>query len=144
MSPQVEEIGQSASRQSASFDAANTALDILLIGDDESETAKIAAVFAGMDFAVKSLSFKDNVHNYIPGALKAIYLVMEDVNEQAFGAAIKISASCSLPLIAAGPGWTRTKVIKAVKYGIRDILLTPASKADIEENITNNLLKLAA
>ncbi len=143
-SPQFEEIGQSATRQPASFDAANTALDILLIGDDESETAKIAAVFAGMDFAVKSLSFKDNVHNYIPGALKAIYLVMENVNEQAFGAAIKISASCSLPLIAAGPGWTRTKVIKAVKYGIRDILLTPASKADIEENITNNLLKLAA
>jgi chemotaxis protein CheY-P-specific phosphatase CheC len=143
-SSQVEETGQSATRQPASFDVANTALDILLIGDDESETAKIAAVFTRMDFAVKSLSFKDNVHNYIPGALKAIYLVMEDVNEQAFGAAIKISASCSLPLIAAGPGWTRTKVIKAVKYGIRDILLTPASKADIEENITNNLLKLAA
>jgi len=143
-SPQVEEIGQSATRQPTKLDVANTDLDILLIGDDESETAKIAGVLAGMDFAVKSLSFKDNVHNYIPGTLKAIYLVMQDVNEQAFGAAIKISASCSLPLIAAGPGWTRTKVIKAVKYGIRDILLTPASEADIEENVTNNLLKLAA
>ena len=118
--------------------------DILLIGDDEAESAKIAAVLEGMDFAVKALSFKDNVHNYIPGELKAIYLVMHDVNEQAFGAAIKISSSCTVPIIAAGPAWTRTKVIKAVKYGIRDILLTPSSKSDIEENVTNNLLKLAA
>jgi hypothetical protein len=93
---------------------------------------------------VKLLSFKDNVHKYIPGQLKAIYLVMRDVNEQAFGMAIKVSAAASLPLIAAGPGWTRTKVIKAVKYGVRDILLTPASKEDIEENITNNLMSLAA
>jgi chemotaxis protein CheY-P-specific phosphatase CheC len=118
--------------------------DILLIGDDEAEAAKISAVLRGMGYAVKSLSFKDNVHNYIPGDLKAIYLVMKDVNEQAFGAAIKISSACSLPLVAAGPGWTRTKVIKAVKYGIGDILLTPASKEDIAENVSSNLLKLAA
>lgn len=118
--------------------------DILLIGDDEAEAAKIASVLQGMGFSVKSLSFKDNVHNYLPGQLKAIYLVMKDVNEQAFGAAIKVSSACSLPLIAAGPGWTRTKVIKAVKYGVLDILLTPAAKEDIEENVTNNLLKLAA
>ncbi len=141
---QVEEVGQLSTTQVGRLEKSNAALDILLIGDDEVESAKIAAVLGGMDFAVKSLSFKDNVHNYIPGELKAIYLVMKDVNEQAFGAAIKISASCSLPLIAAGPGWTKTKVIKAVKYGIRDILLTPASKADIEENVTNNLLQLAA
>jgi chemotaxis protein CheY-P-specific phosphatase CheC len=118
--------------------------DILLIGDDEAEAAKIASVLQGMGFSVKSLSFKDNVHNYLPGRLKAIYLVMKDVNEQAFGAAIKVSSACSLPLIAAGPGWTRTKVMKAVKYGVLDILLTPAAKEDIEENVANNLLKLAA
>ncbi len=141
---QVEEVGQSATQTVGRLETSTRALDILLIGDDEAESAKIAAVLGGMDFSVKSLSFKDNVHNYIPGELKAIYLVMKDVNEQVFGAAIKISASCSLPLIAAGPGWTRTKVIKAVKYGVRDILLTPASKADIEENVTNNLLQLAA
>jgi chemotaxis protein CheY-P-specific phosphatase CheC len=118
--------------------------DILLIGDDEAEAAKITTVLSGMGYAVKSLSFKDNVHHYIPGELKAIYLVMREVNEQAFGAAIKITSACSLPLVAAGPGWTRTKVIKAVKYGIRDILLTPASTQEITENASANLLRLAA
>ena len=74
----------------------------------------------------------------------AVYLVMREVNEQAFGVAIKVSSSCSVPLIAAGPAWTKSKVFKAVKYGVRDILLTPASREDIEENVAKNLVKLAA
>ncbi len=137
---------EGAGGQDAEILASRTGVapDILLVGDDEAEAAKIAAVLSGMGYAVKSLSFKDSVHHYIPGELKAIYLVMREVNEQAFGAAIKISSSCSLPLVAAGPGWTRTKVIKAVKYGIKDILLTPASKQEITENASSNLLKLAA
>lgn len=118
-------------------------LDILVVGDDEPEVEKIAAVLDNAGYFVKTLSFKDNLHNYIPGNLRAIYLVMRDVNEQAFGVAIKVSSACSVPLIAAGPGWTRTKVIKAVKYGVRDILMTPAAEGDITENVNNNLLELA-
>lgn len=119
-------------------------LDILVVGDDETEATKIAGVLGQSGYLVKTLSFKDNLHNYIPGNLRAIYLVMKDVNEQVFGVAIKVSSACSVPLIAAGPDWTRTKVIKAVKYGVRDILLTPASKEEIEENVNNNLFELAA
>lgn len=139
-------VASAAAQQAASVvpSVARATPDILLVGDDEAESAKIAGVLEGLGHVVKRLSFKDNVHNYLPGELRAIYLVMQNVNEQAFGAAIKISAACNLPLIAAGPGWTRSKVIKAVRYGIRDILLTPASANDIEENIANNLLKLAA
>lgn len=118
--------------------------DILVVGDDEAEAVKIAGVLEKSGFLVKVLSFKDNLHNYMPGNLKAVYLVMRVVNEQAFGVAIKVSSACSVPLIAAGPGWTRTKVIKAVKYGVQDILLTPASHDDIEENVNNNLFELAA
>ncbi|MGB3222093.1 MAG: hypothetical protein WBB23_04750 [Desulforhopalus sp.] len=118
--------------------------DILVVGDDEAEAVKIAGVLENSGFLVKVLSFKDNLHNYMPGNLKAVYLVMRVVNEQAFGVAIKVSSACSVPVIAAGPGWTRTKVIKAVKYGVQDILLTPASHEDIEENVNNNLFELAA
>ncbi len=118
--------------------------DILVVGDDEMEVHKIAEVLRQSGYAIKVLSFKDNLHSYLPGNLKAIYLVMREVNEQAFGIAIKVSSACSVPLIAAGPGWTRMKVIKAVKYGIRDILLTPAAEKDIRDNVSSNLLELAA
>ncbi len=138
------EPGEAAESSTEAPDAVSHGLDILLIGDDEAESSKIADVLGNLGYSVKSLTFKDNLHSYIPGQLKAVYLVMNDVNEQAFGAAIKVSSACSLPIVAAGAEWTRSKVIKAVKYGVRDILLTPASKEEIEENVANNLLKLAA
>jgi CheY-specific phosphatase CheX len=119
-------------------------LDILIIGDDEATAETMVSTFLDLGYRVKKLSFKDNIHDYVPGELKAVYLVMHEVNEQVFGSVIKISAACNLPLVAAGPGWTRSKVIKAVKYGVRDILLTPASTDQIRESINSNLLEMAA
>jgi chemotaxis protein CheY-P-specific phosphatase CheC len=118
--------------------------DILIISDDHGEGNKISTVLVSMGYAVKLLSFKDNALNYIPGQLKAVFLVMREVNEQAFGIAIKLNTASNLPLIAAGPGWTRTKVIKAVRYGVCDILLTPATADDIQEKASRNLLQMAA
>jgi len=118
--------------------------DILLIGDDEVEVAKLKNVFGSRGYGVRVLSFKDNIYDFISGELKAVYLVTREIDEQALGVAIKVNSACSLPIIVAAPGWTREKVIKAVKYGAKDILLTPAAVADIEENIANNLTNFAA
>ncbi len=118
--------------------------DILLIGDDDNEAEKLAGVLQERGYTVCSLSYKDSVNSYISRELRAVYLVMREVNEQAFGMAIKVSSACSVPLVAAGPAWTKSKVFKAVKYGVRDILLTPASREDIEDNVARNLVKLAA
>jgi chemotaxis protein CheY-P-specific phosphatase CheC len=125
-------------------DSTRTSLDILIVGDDESVASSMTSVLTEMGYSARTLSFKDNIHDYIPGELKAIYLVMNEVNEQGFGSAIKIHSACTLPIIAVGPEWTKTKVIKAVKYGVRDILMTPASTDDIRQNINNNLLEMAA
>lgn len=136
--------GTDALQRSQKVTGERESLDILIVGDDEATAATIASTVLDLGYRVKKLSFKDNIHDYVPGELKAVYLVMHEVNEQVFGTVIKISAACNLPLVAAGPGWTRSKVIKAVKYGVRDILLTPASAEQIKENINNNLLDMAA
>jgi chemotaxis protein CheY-P-specific phosphatase CheC len=125
-------------------DVSSVAADILVISDDELEAAKLIGVLEERGYQVRHLTFKDNVHNHISGELRAVYLVMREVNEQTFGMAIKVSSSCRVPLIAAGPAWTKSKVFKAVKYGVGDILLTPATREDIVENVENNLVKLAA
>jgi chemotaxis protein CheY-P-specific phosphatase CheC len=119
-------------------------VDILIISDDEVASAHLAAGAEECGFSIRKVSFKDNIKSAITSELKAIYIVMREVDEKAFGMAIRVSSSSSLPLIAAGPGWTRSKVIKAVKYGVNDILLTPATNDDIKENIENNLLQMAA
>ncbi|MDD3815507.1 MAG: hypothetical protein PHZ02_12780 [Desulfocapsaceae bacterium] len=133
-----------ARAEEESTEALGRGVDILVVSDDVRETEKVTDVLAQRHLRVKVLSFKENVTDYLPGEVKAVFLVMTNVNEQGFAMAIKIKAASSLPLIAAGPGWTRSKVITAVKYGVDDILLTPASSDDIAEKIENISIKLAA
>ncbi len=118
--------------------------EFLVISNDETECSKIETVFNDCGIAYKVLDYKENVSNDLPGEVKAVFLVMKSVDEKGLGAAIKISAVSSLPLIAVGSEWTRTKVIKAVKYGVDDILLTPASDDDILGKINSLQTKKAA
>lgn len=118
--------------------------DILVISDDEAAATAIAAGAQTKGYRIRCIGYGDDVRSAITPELKTVYLVMREVNEQAFGIAINVRAASTLPLIAAGPGWTRSKVIKAVKYGVSDILLTPATPANVEENLSNNLARMAA
>jgi len=118
--------------------------EFLIVSNDSGECSKISAVLNGRGVAFKVLDYKESASDYLPGEVKAVFLVMAEVDEKGLGAAIKISSASSLPLIAVGPGWTKTKVIKAVKYGVDDILLTPASDAEIEEKIDSVSAQIAA
>ncbi len=119
--------------------------DILIITDTDAEAANIAAVLEGRGYHARILHFKDPLHNHLTTSIRLVFLVMAEVSEQGFGVAIKISASgIPVPLVAAGPAWTRTLVLKAVRYGADDILITPASAEDIQEKLDANLTRKAA
>ncbi len=118
--------------------------EFLLVSNDGEACSRITSVLNERETTYKVLDYKASVSDYLPGEVKAIFLIMTEVDEKGLGVAIKISAASSLPLIAAGPEWTRTKVIKAVKYGVDDILLTPASDDDIIEKINSVQAKMAA
>jgi chemotaxis protein CheY-P-specific phosphatase CheC len=119
--------------------------DVLLFTDDDNEAGRITDVLAEMGYGCRTLHFKDSVNSVLTPRIQMVFLVMQEASEQGFGVAIKISsAGLSVPLVAAGPTWTRTMVLKAVKYGACDILITPSSPDDIREKIENNLAKKAA
>ena len=133
-------MGATPTSPAVSFEPA----DILVVSEDEATANLLASEASVRGFAVRKISFTDNIRSALTPELRAVYLVMREVTEQAFGIAINVRGSSTLPLIAAGPAWTRSKVIKAVKYGINDILLTPATNQDVAENLDNNLAKKAA
>jgi len=119
--------------------------DILIFTDDDSEGGSIAAALQQMGYVPRVLHFKDSVNSVLTAHIQMIFLVMQEVSEQGFGVAIKISsAGISVPLVAAGPAWTRTLVLKAVKYGACDILITPSSPTDVRDKTETNLVKRAA
>lgn len=114
---------------------------IVIICDDEplshhfvdslSKSEKQTIVFNSSD------SFNELRKKTVLGA----FFVMTKVSEQSFATMIKIRAEVPQhsPLIVAGPQWTRSDVLKAVRYGASDILVTPASGEEICEKTKTNL-----
>ena len=72
-----------------------------------------------------------------------IFLIMAQVGEKGFAAAIKLQAAGRPlpPIIFAGSKWTRSAVLRAVKYGAKDILILPASGDDIQDKVTRHIKK---
>ncbi len=122
----------------------NATGNVLIISDSDPESERIYQILDSQGIAAVQLHFRDNVNDYLPGAFQAVLLVMSDVDEQSLGMAIKISTSCSLPLIAIGYSWTRSKVFKAIKYGVSDIILAPVTEEDVSRKITDHISSLAA
>ncbi len=135
---------EQAYQRSGDASAGGKNKDILIISDSEHDLQQITDVIERYGYTRMVLSFRDSVNEYLPGSFKMVFVVSRVVDEQLFGMAIKVSTACTLPVIAAGPQWTRTKVIKAVKYGVTDILLTPAEKGDIEDKLEKNRVEKAA
>ena len=82
-------------------------------------------------------SFNSLRKNKVHGSL----LIIDKVDDDAFALIIKIRSEtpADQPLIVAGPDWTRSAVLKAVKYGVTDIIPTPATAAEIKEKVEHNL-----
>ena len=147
--PQKAASGKAAvSPESASVRSQETShesTDVLIFTDDDNEGSRIATALQQMGYVPRLLHFKDSVNSVLTSRIQLIFLVMQEVSEQGFGVAIKISsAGLSVPLVVAGPAWTRTLVLKAVKYGARDILITPSSPVDVREKMEVNLVRKAA
>ena len=138
-----EQAGVNVATESAA--SAASAVDILLFSDDDAESGRVGEALQELGYTYKKLHFKSSVNDSLTSSVQLVFLIMKEISEQGFGVAIKISsAGRSIPLIAAGPRWTRTLVIKAVKYGAGDILITPSAAKDIREKVEMNLSKIAA
>lgn len=119
--------------------------DVLIFSDDEQESSSVAELLIRHGYNSKVFNYRDQVNNHLTPAVGLVFLIMKEVDEQGFGMAIKLSNSgLTVPLVAAGPAWTRSAVLKAVKYGAVDILITPATDMDIQEKLNTNMTRKAA
>jgi len=114
-----------------------------------SETQQSAEAFA-KNFSdqcrcnLACLHFQEDFQGAIRGRkVLGVFLAMREVGERGLASIIKIQSAVGekAPLIAAGPEWTRKTVLQAVKYGARDILVTPASTGEILTKIRQHMQK---
>ena len=145
--PGIEEAGTAADDSGAAGEAAGAGAmaEVLLFSDDRAESDRILAMLARIGSSGRVCHFKDPVHAALAPGVRMVVLVMGEVSEQGFGVAIKLaSAGLRVPLVAAGPAWTRSLVLQAVKYGVRDILVTPVTAADLRQRMAAAPEHLAA
>lgn len=117
---------------------------VLIISDQKDNTVPYADILTGAGYDCRTLSFQDEVRElFRQHQVLGIFLVMAKVGEKGFAAAIKLQAAGQSlpPIIFAGPEWTRTAVLRAVKYGAKDILVTPASTDEIQDKVALHIKK---
>ncbi len=117
---------------------------VLIVADNTEEAGAFTATLQEDGYSATVLDFKDTVKDFLAEKkIQGVFLVMSEVNEQGFGAAIKVRSACdkSTPLVVAGPQWTRKAVLQAVRYGACDVMVTPATPEDIREKIKAHIDK---
>jgi len=113
---------------------------ILVVAIDGSQGQTISAMINGHGYNATLVDRKENFKDLsktLRGRVKGLVLAMDEIGEQGFSVAIKVRTAFgeSVPLLATGSQWTRSKVLQAVKYGVCDILVTPASAEEVLEKI---------
>lgn len=114
------------------------AADLLILYESRTGAAPFEQVLEANAISRTSHSFQDNFRKHIrTDALKGVLVIMDEVSERGLATVIKARASIpdQTPILAAGPQWTRRTVLQAAKYGVGDILVTPATEAQMLSRI---------
>jgi chemotaxis protein CheY-P-specific phosphatase CheC len=117
---------------------------VLVISDKPEDAEFFTETLKSAGYQCQLLNYQDELKKHFQAhPILGIFLIMAQVGEKGFAAAIKLqSAGRPLPpLIFAGPEWTRSAVLRAVKYGAKDILVTPASGDEIQKKASQHLQK---
>jgi CheY-like chemotaxis protein len=117
---------------------------VLVISDQPAEAEPFVEILSSENYESRVLTFQDEIRGlFQQHKILGILLVMAQVGEKGFASAIKLqSAGRPLPpIIFAGPEWTRSAVLRAVKYGAKDILVTPASNDEIQDKVSRHFQK---
>ena len=115
---------------------------VLVIADSAEDAEAVKRNLTSDQYEIEVIGYKDDVRSvFSQHPVLGVFLLMSEVGEKGFSVAIKLQ-SCGYtlpPVIAGGPEWTRSAVLKAVKYGARDILVTPASDDEIREKAQQHI-----
>ncbi|MBN1141274.1 MAG: hypothetical protein JXB25_05705 [Deltaproteobacteria bacterium] len=145
--PEAKGEGPEAPESALPAAAADEEEVILLLSDAQEEAQVFAESLESRGHRCVLKGFKEEFKEIFQARLvRGIFLIMKEVDDQGFAAAIKVKSAASnpVPLIAAGPKWTRAHVLQAVKYGSCDILVTPASTAEIQEKAEKHMFRKAS
>ncbi len=111
-------------------------VDSIVVLQDDSDGRRLivdAVTFTG--FHVVEGTLDDNIKELFSGRnVRLVIIGSEDADDRELAVCIKVMAmrqDSPPPIMMGAQRWTRTAALKALKYGARDIVLTPCSEEEL-------------
>ena len=112
-------------------DLSHHAAEVLLVEDSSAHAPEILDSLEKAGIKAEVVSLADDLSKADLDSYLAVLLVLERLDEIGLGVVIKIKSSSSVPLLVAASLWTETAVMKALRYGVDDIIMLPAESDEL-------------
>lgn len=115
--------------------AASTEETIIILEDNQQEREKLRECLAPTGLKLLDAALNADIRELLQQGTPRVAIVgVADTEDRELALCIKISSLSQdqpLPIIMCAPEWTRSGVLKAIKYGARDIILKPYSTEEL-------------
>jgi len=138
--PEVVEAGKKELKEKEPSAAAEGEVNsIVVLEDNDVERQLLVDLVGFTEFQIVEGSLDADIKELFSGRnVKLVLIGSHDADDRELAVCIKVNAirqDFPPPIIMSAERWTRTAVLKALKYGARDIIIKPFSRDDVVEKV---------
>jgi CheY-like chemotaxis protein len=120
---------------------------IILLEDNEEQRQQLIGLVSFTGFQTAEGTLNADIKELFAGRnVKLVIIGSQDADDRVMAVCIKVNAirqDSPPPIIMSAERWTRTAVLKALKYGARDIIIKPFNGDDVSAKV-RRYCKIAA
>jgi len=113
---------------------------IVVLEDNEEQRQQMVDLVSFTGFQVAEGTLNADIKELFAGRnVKLVIIGSQDADDRELAVCIKVNAirqDFPLPIIMSAECWTRTAVLKALKYGARDIIIKPFNSDDVTSKVS--------
>jgi len=113
---------------------------IVVLEDDEEQRRQLIELVLFTGFQIAEGTLNADIKELFAGRnVKMVLIGSQDANDRELAVCIKVNAirqDSPPPIIMSAEYWTRTAVLKALKYGARDIIIKPFTSDDVTSKVS--------
>lgn len=133
-------LGEGESPESTPTVAAGSGIDsVIVLEDNAEERQQMAALVAFTNYDVAEGTLNADIKELFSGRnVRLVIIGSQDADDRELAVCIKVNAirqDFPPPIIMSAEYWTRTAVLKALKYGARDIIIKPYDNDDVVSKV---------
>jgi CheY-like chemotaxis protein len=112
---------------------------IIVLEDEEDQRLQLIKLISFTGFNIAEGTLNADLKELFAGrCVKLVIIGSQNADDRALAVCIKVNAirqDFPPPIIMSAECWTRTAVLKALKYGARDIIIKPLNDADVNSKV---------